>query len=227
MLAYPPGVPPVVLTLALLAVAGLIATQIALPRIAARRLADALRRSGDIDEVRVRAVPALKLLFDRADVVEIWMIEARTGSGSLGDVLEGARRAGRLDAHAARARVGPLVMRDVRISMHGDAVRAQAAVTEADLAAVLPRGIALRPVAAGDGELLLEASAGLLGFRAALRARLTARDGALVIAPEGVLGMLGALTLLQDPRLHVTGVDARAAGRGIVLAAHGRLATVG
>jgi hypothetical protein len=217
----------VALVLGLLVVAGLLAAQLVLPRIAARRLAEDLRPTGDVDRVRVRAMPALKLLFDRADSVEIRMGEARAGTGRIADLLDEARGADRLDARAARVRVGPLTARDLRVSKHGDDVRAEAAVSDADLAAALPRGTGLRPVEAGNGELVLEASAGVLGFRAAVRARLSARDGALVIAPDGLLGAIGSLTLFADPRVQVTGVDARRAAGGFVLAASGRLASVG
>lgn len=212
------------LLLAVLLAGGLIATQLLLPRIAARRLADDLRRSGDVDHVRVRAVPAVKLLFDRADAVEIRMSEARAGPGRLADLLDEARGTGRLDAHADRVRLGPLLVRDLRVAKRGADLRAEAAVSEVDLAAALPPGTTLRPVEAGDGGLVLEASAGLFGLRAGLRARLSAREGALVIAPEGLLGVLGSLTLFADPRVEVTSVAARPASGGYVLAAHGRMA---
>src|SRR3954471_9266776 len=225
--SYPPSMLRVALVLVVLVAVGLIGSQFLLPRIAARRLADDLRRSGDIDRVRVRAMPALKLLFGRADSVEIRMTEARAGTGRLADLLDEARGTDRLDARAARARVGPLLARDLRLSKRGDAVRAQAAVSDADLAAALPPGTGLRPVEAGDGELVLEASAGVLGFRAAVRARLSARDGALVIAPDGLLGALGSLTLFADPRGPAAGGGARRASGGFVLAAHARLASVG
>jgi hypothetical protein len=214
----------VALVLGLLVAAGLLAGQLLLPRIAARRLAEDLRHSGDVDYVRVWAIPALKLLFGRADAVEIGMSEARAGTGRIADLLDEARGTERLDARAARVRLGPLTARDLRVSKRGDDVRAQAAVSDADLAAALPPGTGLRPVQAGGGELVLEASAGVLGIRAAVRARLSARDGALVIAPDGLLGAIGSLTLFADPRVQVTGVDARRAGSGFVLAAHGRLA---
>jgi hypothetical protein len=207
-----------------LAVLVLVGSQILLPKIAARRLAEELRGSGDVDHVRVRAMPALKLLFDRADAVEIRMTEARAGTGRLADLLDEARGAARLDARLALARLGPLTARDLRIEKRGDDVRARAAVSDADLAAALPPGTGLRPVEAGGGELVLEASAGVLGFRAAFRARLSTRDGALVIAPDGLLGAIGSLTLFADPRVHVTGVDAQRSGGGFVFAARGRLA---
>jgi hypothetical protein len=211
------------LVVAVLLAAGLLGTQVLLPRIAARRLAEDLRRSGDVDRVRVRAVPAVKLLFERADAVDIRMREARAGPGRLADLLDEARGAARLDAHVDRIRLGPLLVRHLRLAKRGADLSADAAVSEADLAAALPPGTSLRPVEAAGGELVLEASAGLLGFRAGVRARLSARDGALVIAPDGLLGALGSLTLFADPRLRVTGVAARPATGGYVLVAHGRL----
>jgi hypothetical protein len=56
------------------------------------------------------------------------------------------------------------------------------------------------------------------------RARLSARDGALVIAPEGLLGGLGALTLFKDSRVQVTEVGSRTGLDGFTLTATGRLA---
>jgi hypothetical protein len=215
----------VALVVPVILAAGLLGTQVLLPRIAARRLAEDLRRSGDVDRVRVRAVPAVKLLFESADAVDIRMREARAGPGRLADLLDEARGAERLDAHVGRVRLGPLLVRDLRLAKRGEDLSADAAVAETDLAAALPPGMSLRPVDVGGGELVLEASAGLLGFRAGLRARLSARDGALVIAADGLLGALGSLTLFADPRVRVTGVAARRAAGGYVLVAHGRLSS--
>ena len=55
------------------------------------------------------------------------------------------------------------------------------------------------------------------------RARLTARDGALVVAPEGLLGGLGSLTLFRDSRVQITSVGARPGPNGFTLTATGRL----
>ena len=202
----------VALVLGVLVAAGLVATQLLLPRIAARRLAEDLRRSGDVDHVRVRAMPALKLLFNRADSVEIRMSEARAGTGRIADLLDEARGAQRLDAHAARVRLGPLTRsRPAAVQAAATTVRAQAAVSDADLAAALPPGTG---AAADPGRRRRARARGERGrARAsapAVRARLSARDGALVIAPDGLLGALGSLTLFADPRVQVTGVDARA-----------------
>jgi hypothetical protein len=55
------------------------------------------------------------------------------------------------------------------------------------------------------------------------RARLTAQDGALVVAPEGLLGSLGALTLFRDSRVQVTEVGSRSGPDGFTLTAAGRV----
>jgi hypothetical protein len=62
-------------------------------------------------------------------------------------------------------------------------------------------------VAAGGGQLVLQASAGPVN----VRARLSARDGRLVIAPDGLLGGLAALTVFEDL---ACGWRAWASGRG-------------
>ena len=55
------------------------------------------------------------------------------------------------------------------------------------------------------------------------RARLTARDGALVVAPEGLLGGLGSLTVFRDSRVEVTEVGSRVGDGGFTLTAAGRI----
>ena len=80
-------------------------------------------------------------------------------------------------------------------------------MSEAELAAALPAQLRLRPVEDPAGELVLEGAVGPI----TARARLTARDGALVVAPEGLLGGLGSLTVFKDSRVQVTDVGARPA----------------
>jgi hypothetical protein len=79
--------------------------------------------------------------------------------------------------------------------------------------------VGLTPVAAGDGQLVLEAVAGPLS----VRARLSARDGALVIAPDGLLGGFASLTVFSDRRVRVTGVGARSRADGFTVTATGAL----
>lgn len=209
----------VVVVLALLAGA-----QLWLPVLAERRIADELRGTGDVERVGVRAFPALKLLAGRADRVEIRLGEARSAPGRLSELLTDASGAEELAARIDRLRLGALVLRDVRLDKRGEALDAAATLTRADLRSAVPAQVGLRPVQAGDGDLLFEVTAGLFGIQATVRARLSARDGALVIAPEGLpLGGLATLTVFRDPRVAVTGVGATETGDGYALTARGRL----
>jgi hypothetical protein len=201
--------------------------QIVLPRVAERRIAGDLRATGEVEYVSVRAFPAVKLLWSRADRVEVRMSEARAATGRLAKLLAKTRGTSELDARIARVQVGPLRLRGLRglrLRKDGGRLGAEASVDTADLAAALPPQLAIRPLVADDGQLVLEATAGLFGLRAAFRARLSAREGALVIAPDGVLGGLGELTVFRDPRVQVTGVGSRPRAEGFTLLANARLA---
>ena len=197
----------------------LVGGQFVLPRVAERRIGDSLAATGEVRKVSVEAFPAVKLLFKRADRVEIDMAEARAGTGRLAQLLRRTSGAREVDARIDLVRVGPLRLRRVALRKDHDRLSGEATLSDADLAAALPRQLALRPVDDPAGELVLEASAGL--FRA--RARLSARDGALVIAPEGLLGGLGSLTVFRDSRVQVTEVGSKPGGDGFTLTAAGRL----
>jgi hypothetical protein len=147
------------------------------------------------------------------------MAEARAGTGRLARLLRQTRGAREVDAHVDLVRVGPLRLRGVVLRKDHDRLSGEASVSNADLAAALPRQLALRPVDDPAGELVLEASAGV--FTA--RARLSARDGALVIAPEGLLGGLGSLTIFRDSRVQVTDVGSKVGNGGFTVTAAGRL----
>jgi hypothetical protein len=199
--------------------AALVGGQLVLPRVAERRISHELAKNGDVRRVSVEAFPAIKLLFKRVDRVEIDMAEARAGAGKLPQLLRRTSGARELDARVDRVRVGPLQLRGVALHKDHNRLRGQATVSDADLAAALPRRLALRPVEDPAGELVLEASAGVV----MVRARLSARDGALVIAPEGLLGGLGSLTVFKDSRVHVSEVGSKLGSDGFTLTAGGRL----
>ena len=202
-----------------LLIAGLVGGQLVLPRVAERRITDDLAASGEVRRVSVEAFPAVKLLFKRADRVEIEMAEASAGTGRLAKLLRRTKGARRLEARVDLVRLGPLRLRGVALRKDHNRLSGQATLSDADLAAALPSRLALRPVEDPAGELVLEGAVGV--FTA--RARLSARDGALVIAPEGLLGGLGSLTLFRDSRVHVEEVGSRLGGDGFTLSAGGRL----
>lgn len=197
----------------------LFASQVLLPRVAESRLRDELSRTGTVTSVSVHAFPALKLLFQRADSVRVRMSRARFGSGDLADELASTSRTGSLDARADEVTLGPLVVRDVRLVKKGEALTGSASLTEADLSSALPVSLGLHPVSSEGGALVLEADVGPV----AVRARLSASDGALIIAPDGLLGGFASVTVFSDPRVRVTGVGARSSPGGFTVVAHARL----
>ncbi len=179
----------------------LVASQIILPILAEDRVRDELSSSGRVTSVQVSAFPALKLLFERADSVRVRMRSATIGTGDLGDRLASTKRAGDLDVSVDVFTVGPLRARDVRLRKRGDALTGSATLRADDF----PTTLGLRPVTSDDGSLLLEADVGPVSARA----RLSADDGALIVAPDGLLGGFAKLTLFEDPRVRMLSVSAR------------------
>jgi hypothetical protein len=95
-------------------------------------------------------------------------------------------------------------------------------VSDADIARALPPGLALRPVATGDGGLVLRGTVHALGLRMRADARVAARDGRLVVRPEG-LPFAGAatVTVFSDARFAVRGIHARTRPGGFAVALDG------
>ena len=190
---------------AVLVVALLVLSQVALPLLAESRLRSELADTGRVTSVSVSAFPALKLLAGRADSVRVRMSSGSLGVGDLGERLASTSRADSLDFQVDEFSLGPLRIRDVSLEKDGDALVGTASITSADLAAALPVDLGLRPVESDDGALVMEAQVGPV----AVRGRLSDSDGALLIAPDGLLGGFASVTVFDDPRVHVDGVTAR------------------
>jgi hypothetical protein len=209
------------------------AAQIVLPGIATDRLRDRLDDQGTVSSARVSAFPAVKLLWGKADKVEVAMKSFRPaatsgetggagGTGGLGAAVARTQASGKIDVSVGSLAAGPLTLRDVRLTKDGDHLRAQAAVTDAELARALPNGLDLRPVATPGGQLVLEGGVSAFGLEAHGRARLLARDGKLVIRPEGPpMAALATATVFGDPRLEVEAIGAQSQPGGFVLSAEG------
>lgn len=205
---------------AVLVLALLVLAQVGLPALAERSLRSQLAATGRVVAVEVSAFPAIKLLFHRADDVRVHLANARLGAGDLADRLDETRDTGSLDARVDVLDLGPLKLRDLRLRKEGSRLRGEASVTQADLQAALPVDLGLEPVSSGDGALVMEAAVGPV----TVRARLSASDGALLIAPDGLLGGFASVRVFDDPRVEVTGVGAQPRAGGFTLTASGRLA---
>ena len=199
----------------------LVASQIALPPLAERQVRSELAETGEVTSVDVDAFPALKLLFERADSVTVRMSSASVGAGDIGDRLASTSRTGSLDVAVDVLRIGPLRVRDVALRKSGDELIGEASLTREDLEAALPVDLGLRPVENSEEELVLEAEVGPV----AVRGRLSDSDGALRIAPDGLLGGFASVTVFEDPRVRITGVGARSRPDGFTVVVDGELSS--
>lgn len=198
----------------------LAASQFVLPLLAERRLADELERYGPRPEVEVSAFPAFKLLFGRADRVEVHADMARVQPGSLVDELSTRADVDDVEVSIGELQVGALQLADVRITKDGDDARAAATVTLQGLRLAL-RDLANIRVLPSDDGILIGGEVTVFGRTIGGRARVRALDGRLVVGVEGL--PLGTVTLLDDDRLRVTGVGAREVPGGYRLSIDGVL----
>ena len=201
----------------------LVLSQLVLPGVAERRLRDRLERNGTVEAVDVRVFPALELLWDRSDRVTVRMVQARAGTGRFAELLASTGDTDRLDARVATLRVLTLSFRDVTLRKRGRTLSGSATVTHADLRAALPEGFDVRPVASGDGVLVFEGRAALLGRELRGQATVSVRDGDIVLAPNVPFGGFLTLTVFQDPRIEVLSVGTRPRPDGFLLTARARL----
>jgi hypothetical protein len=196
----------------------LVVGQLTLPLIAEKVVRGMLDDRGKVESVDVKAFPAFKLIWRHADKVTVHMSSLTLGTGDIGQQLEDSRGAGEVDAVVDDATLGPLHLRNLEFHKDAAALSGEASVTTQDLKDAL-LGISVVPVASGDGALVMEATVGPVSARA----RLSASDGALQIAPDGLLGGFASLTVFEDPRVVVDGVGARSGTNGFTLTAAGRL----
>src|SRR5437868_6141364 len=126
----------------------LVLAQLALPGLAENRLRARLDDFGKVTAVDVKAFPAIKLLWMRADRVTVRMSTYRSGQSSLSDFLVKTKDTGELDVGVEELTSGALTLRDVHLHKVGDDLAGEAGVTVRDLRAALPPGLDVRPVGA-------------------------------------------------------------------------------
>jgi hypothetical protein len=204
----------VVLVVVLLGVA-----QLVLPGIAAQRIRSQLDRYGHVRSVSVGAFPAIELLWHHADSVTLDLDSFRSDEARLSGRLEQLHDVGTVHASVARATVGLLTLRDVRLVKHGSSLVATARVTDADLRRALPIVRSVTPVASVDGQLTLRGSADVFGQPVAVDFSVRASHGDLVITPDAPFGGIATVTAFAEPDVRVTAVTAAAVPSGFTVRA--------
>ena len=202
--------------------------QLVLPGVAEDRLRSQLARDGVVRLVAIESVPAVKLLWHRADSVRVVMDRYRANPsgahGSLADFLSRTRESARLDASVATLQSKLLTLHDVRLRKSGDQLIGQAELTQADLSAALPSFLNLRPVSASAEGIVVSVAASVLGRRASIQLDVRASGGRVVVRPQGVpFASLATITVFGDPRIYVESLEAQLHGERYLLTARARL----
>jgi FHA domain len=222
------GLPVLALAAALVLVLVFGVGQLVLPGLAEQHLRTQLAQHGRVREVRIESVPAIKLLWHRADSVKVVMdsysSEGSGHGGSLADFLSRTRDTGELDVSVGTLHSHLLTLHEVRLHKQGDLLLGQAVLSQQDLAAALPGFIHLRPVSASDTGIVVRAGAQILGRAVAVRLMVTADGGRVVVRPEGIpFGFLATIGVFDDPRIYVESLGAELNGEQYLLRARARL----
>ena len=191
--------------------------QVFLPTLAARRVRDRVARYGTVRSVSVSAFPAVKLLWGKADSVDVNAGSLSVQFSQIAALLWEARAADsmRVTAEAATLTAVPelskgLTVHDMRTEKHGSAISTSSILTQQQLNEALPSGFHIEPTASGGGQVQVRASGGLFGAQASITALVKPLEGRLVVEPQGFpLASLGTITLFSDTHLYVSSVGVR------------------
>jgi hypothetical protein len=186
----------------------LVLAQVLLPRIAASRIRSRVGRYGDVESASVSAWPALELLWGDAGSVRVKAKSLSLSPTQVGGLLREARGAASMEVSAERVQLGTLRLSDATMHKHGSALAGKALVSDADVKAALPAGFDVRLLRSEAGEVEVEATGGLFGLDASVKAVAGASEGKLVAHPLGFLLERLQLTLFSNPNVYVEGVGA-------------------
>jgi hypothetical protein len=186
----------------------LVLAQVFLPGIAASRIRSRVARYGTVQSVSVSAWPAVKLLWGDADSVTVRAGSLRSSQEQAAALLWEAKGLGDVKLTATGAQVGQLAFGDMSLSKHGDALRVQARMTDADVREALPEGFDAHLVKSEGGEVELSVSGALFGVGATVNAVASASEGKLTVRPRGFLIEALQLTLFDEPHVYVESVSA-------------------
>jgi LmeA-like phospholipid-binding len=179
------------------------------PAIAARIVRGRVGRYGTVKSVKVKAWPAVKLVWGDADEVRVSAGRLKVDPRETVALLKEAKGVDRVDASAESVEEGPLRLTDARFEKHGSALRAEGVVSEEDVRRALPKGVEVALVKSEGGTVEVKVSGGLFGVSASVDAVARAQDGKLVARPTGLLLSGLKATVFEDPSVYVEGVEAR------------------
>lgn len=219
------------LSLAGMAIGLLVLAQVFLPSIAEKRVRSDLAEHGSQVHVSISALPAIELLWGRADDVKISVEsydsaaedDGGGGDGSLADLLAQTKATGKLDVSVGTLNDRLLTMHDVRLHKSGDTLTATVGVRQSDLDSALPAHLKVTGTSE-DGGISVQGQTSVFGEDVDAQGTVSVDDGTLVLAPEDdLLGDLASFTVFEDHRVAVDAIGARTTGDGFTVTARGHL----
>jgi len=192
-------------------VAVLVLAQVFLPGIAAERVRARVAKYGTVQSVSVSAWPAVELLWGRAGSVKVRAKDLEISPAQTAKLLSEARGVQSMSLTATSIKEGPLQLHDASLRKHGDALVGEAFAARADVQAALGKGVEVKLLRSGGGQVEVSVGGGLFGVRTSVDAIARAQEGKLVVHPLGFLLEGLKLTLIADPDVYVEGVSASAA----------------
>jgi hypothetical protein len=207
----------------------LAAAQIVLPGMAARRLRAGLERNGSDVRVRVEALPAIKLLWHRADRVTVRVGHLRPGGSpsgkSLPELLAETKAADRLDVRVAVLDVRRLRVQDAGLEKKGNTLVARVRVTAAAINRALPPRLRISARQLAPDRLAVSGRTSVFGRELAGGALILIDGrGRIVLRPDGVpLGSLISVPVFSDDRVAVDGLSTSPTGDGFTATVRGHL----
>jgi hypothetical protein len=191
-------------------VALVVLAQLLAPGIAARVVRGKVEKYGSVKSVQVKAWPALKLVWRRADEVRVSAGKLKLEPEQAVALLGEAKGTDRVRVNAESVEVGGLKLTDAKLEKRGSELRAEGVMSAEDVKRALPEGIEVALVKSEEGTVEVRASGGLFGVGASVDAVAQAEDGKLVVKPTGLLLSALKLTLFESASVYVEGVEARA-----------------
>jgi hypothetical protein len=186
--------------------------QVLVPGIAERSVRGKLEKYGSVESVRVRAWPAVKLIWKEADEMKVSAGRLRIAPEQAAALLKEASGVDRVLMNVRRMEVGGVGVTDAKVSKHGDRLRVEGVMSEGDIRRALPEGLEVALVKSEGGTVEVRASGGLFGVGVSVDAVARAEDGKLVLRPTGLLLSGLKLTVFESASVYVEGVEARPSG---------------
>jgi hypothetical protein len=194
-------------------VVALVAAQLFLPGLAARKVRERLGRYGTVLSAHVSATPAIELLWGHGDSASVRAAALSFSTTQGVDLLWEGRGVTNTDLAATSMVAAGVRLSQVEVRKRGASIVVQGTVSESDLRGTLPAGLEVHSLSDASGHLVAQATGELFGVSATVQVDIRPSEGKLIAEPHGLpLGGLASVTLFSDPRLRMEAIDVAPVG---------------